>query len=120
MPCMPSCRPDTYLFNAAAAACEVARQWPKALTIVDEMQGQGCRPNWVTLGLAVRSCARGALWQLAMAYLRPEASAVPDASAYASGVEACSLGGHTLEAGLLMVALAQKGGDSLRLLARAS
>eukprot|EP00434_Breviolum_minutum_P010875 symbB.v1.2.009587.t1/scaffold608.1/size181862/4 len=58
------------------------------------MQQQSLQPNLKTFTLALRSCAKGALWEEAMVFLKDAQGQDPpvDVTAYAASVDACTAG----------------------------
>lgn len=57
---------DTYCYTAVIDACAKAKQWKKALSLLEEMQAAGIEPSQVTYSVTISACGNGGQWQRAL------------------------------------------------------
>jgi pentatricopeptide repeat domain-containing protein 1 len=54
---------DAYHFSSAISVCAKARQWKKALELLQEMDIQGIQPDVFCYNAAISACEKGGKWE---------------------------------------------------------
>ena len=88
--------PNTVSFNAAISACSRAKQWERALSLLDQMPARGVRADVVTYSAAISALAVGEAWENALALLqRMESEGLhPNVITMNAAINACEKGQH--------------------------
>jgi pentatricopeptide repeat domain-containing protein 1 len=61
--------PSLIAINAAMAGCERAKQWQKALELLERTIALGLKPDVITFNTAISALAKGGEWQTALSLL---------------------------------------------------
>lgn len=59
----------TFAFVFSRTACAKAKNWRKALGLLNEMEENGIMPNAITYSVAINACGNGGQWEKALALL---------------------------------------------------
>jgi pentatricopeptide repeat domain-containing protein 1 len=83
-------------YNAAISACEKARNWKRALSLLEEAQQKGINPTAITYNAAISACAKGKQWEMALSLLEEvqHKGIHPDIITYNAAISACAKGGQ--------------------------
>jgi pentatricopeptide repeat domain-containing protein 1 len=95
--------------TAIISACAQARNWKKALQLLEEMQAKGVEPNVFTYNATTSACEKGGQWEKALQLLEEmQAKGLePNAITCSATTSACEKGGQWEKAGAAVA-----GGDA--------
>ena len=58
--------PDVITYNATIKACQEAKQWEKALALMEQMRRRGLKPDVITYNALISSSEKGKQLELAL------------------------------------------------------
>merc|ERR1712050_522266 len=78
------------------SACEKGAQWPRALSLFDEMQMARIQPDVITFNAAISACEKGAQWPRALSLFdgMQKARIQPDVITFNAAIHACGSAGE--------------------------
>jgi pentatricopeptide repeat protein len=83
--------PDVISYNAAISGCARAREWQRAVALLERMEKRGIEPTVISYNTAISACAKGGQWRRAIKLLgkMEKRGLTPDAISYSSAICAC-------------------------------
>jgi pentatricopeptide repeat domain-containing protein 1 len=93
---MPTDLTKVIHYNLGISACAQARNWKKALQLLEEMQAKGVEPNVITYNATISACEKARNWAKALQLLEEmQAKGVePNVITYSATISACGKGGQ--------------------------
>jgi pentatricopeptide repeat domain-containing protein 1 len=90
--------PNIFHYTCVISSCEKARQWEKALALLQEVKKRkGIEPDEYTYSAAISACEKGGQWEQALALLeevKERQGIEPNEYTYSAVISACEKGGQ--------------------------
>lgn len=87
--------PNVVSYSAAISACEKARNWEKAIELLNEMQSRGVEPTVMSFNATISACEKGGQAEKALAlFAEMKAHGImPNVVVFSAVISACGKGG---------------------------